>query len=85
MQAELAAELEGEKGSLEVLDGRWWRKRWSRQKAEAAMNHLLRLLEVSASLLAHTQGQCELPCLHLWLLACDMTSTRSPPQQPLIY
>lgn len=63
MQAELAAELEGGKGSLEVLGGRWWRKRWSRQKAEAAMSHLLRLLEVRAPTLAHAQGQCELPCL----------------------
>lgn len=45
-QAELAAELEGGKGSLEALGGRWWRKRWSRQKAEAAMDQLLRLLEV---------------------------------------
>ena len=48
MQAELAAELGGGRGSLEALNGRWWRKRWSRQKAEAALEQLLRLLEASA-------------------------------------
>lgn len=33
---------------MEALSGRWWRKRWSRQKAEAALEQLLRLLEASA-------------------------------------
>ena len=52
LQAELAAELDGKKGSLEVLSGRWWRKRWSRHKAEAAMEQLLRLLQVGEPLQA---------------------------------
>ena len=45
-QSELAAMLESGKESLSVLSGRWWRKRWSRQSAEAAMEQLLKLLEV---------------------------------------
>lgn len=46
MQSKLAAELDASRGGLEVLSGRWWRKRWSRDKAESAMDHLLKLLEV---------------------------------------
>ena len=45
-QAELAAELAPSEGSLEVLRGRWWRKRWAKAKAEAAMEQLVKLLEV---------------------------------------
>ena len=45
-QAELAAELAPSEGSLEVLGGRWWRKRWAKAKAEAAMEQLVKLLEV---------------------------------------
>lgn len=45
-QAELAAELASSEGSLEVLSGRWWRKRWAKARAEAAMEQLVKLLEV---------------------------------------
>ena len=47
LQAELAQELEAGQGGLQPLTGRWWRKRWSRDKATGAMDQLLKLLEVS--------------------------------------
>ena len=49
LQAELAQELEAGQGGLQPLTGRWWRKRWSRDKASGAMDQLLKLLEVSCS------------------------------------
>ena len=49
LQAELAQELEAGQGGLQPLTGRWWRKRWSKDKATCAMDHLLKLLEVSCS------------------------------------
>ena len=49
LQAELAQELEPGQGGLQPLTGRWWRKRWSRDKATGAMDQLLKLLEVSCS------------------------------------
>ena len=49
LQADLAQELEAGQGGLQPLTGRWWRKRWSKDKATGAMDHLLKLLEVSCS------------------------------------
>ena len=49
LQAELAQELEPVQGGLQLLTGRWWRKRWSRDKATGAMDQLLKLLEVGRS------------------------------------
>ena len=49
LQGELAQELEPSQGGLQPLTGRWWRKRWSRDRATGAMDQLLKLLEVSRS------------------------------------
>ena len=49
LQAELAQELEAGQGGLQPLTGRWWRKRWSKDKATGAMDQLLKLLEVNCS------------------------------------
>ena len=48
LQDKLALELEPSQGGLQPLTGRWWRKRWSKDKATGAMDQLLKLLEVRA-------------------------------------
>ena len=81
VQAVLAADLQPSEGVLEPLDGRWWKKRWSGDRAKSALAAAVAALQVPVLIhLRSCRYCCHDPVVEV--LAMCMQSGAITPRRP---